>query len=82
MLRAACCVGAEQSAAESDYTTMFIPYGPKWTRERTRRLVDDYIATANSWYYRLNVSDPRADKVVCVCLVLVLVGFGCGLGLI
>lgn len=46
----------KQSSQESDYTTMFIPYGPKWDRERTRRHVLDYVSSANSWYYRLNVS--------------------------
>ena len=45
----------EQSSQESDYTTMFIPYGPKWDRERTRRHVLNYVSSANSWYYRLNV---------------------------
>ncbi|CAM9416812.1 unnamed protein product [Ectocarpus sp. 6 AP-2014] len=58
----------QESAQESDYTTMFIPYGPKWSRDRTRQHVMNYASAANSYYYRLSVCHPpQAPIMPVVC---------------
>ncbi|CAM9531104.1 unnamed protein product [Ectocarpus sp. 12 AP-2014] len=58
----------QESAQESDYTTMFIPYGPKWSRDRTRRHVMNYVSAANSYYYRLSMCHPpQAPIMPVVC---------------
>ncbi|CAM9142851.1 unnamed protein product [Pylaiella littoralis] len=73
-----------ESARESDYTTMFIPYGPKWDRDRTRRHVLDYVSTANGWFYRLNLCEPAkapVQPVVCGNIDVVLsTGVNTGVG--
>ncbi|CAM9117852.1 unnamed protein product [Scytosiphon promiscuus] len=53
----------QESMRESDYTTMFIPYGPRWTRDRTRRHVMNYVTSANSWYYRLTICEPAQAPI-------------------
>ncbi|CAM9801969.1 unnamed protein product, partial [Choristocarpus tenellus] len=47
----------DQTVRESDYTTMFIPYGPGWTVNRTWRHVETYCSRLNSWYFRMTVRD-------------------------
>ncbi|CAN0352712.1 unnamed protein product [Ascophyllum nodosum] len=52
----------QEHTPDSDYTHVFIPYGPKWTRDRTLAHVHDYIRAANTLYYRLNLcQNPQAQ---------------------
>lgn len=49
-------VSCAQSSQDADYTTMFIPYGPKWSIGRTYTHVENYHFKSNCVYYRMHVS--------------------------